>query len=395
MLAVNRDLLKEGGEEEAERRKQALRLRNLYRAFVDNTFELIFRSSLKDEIQFSNRLFIETFGFDKFKRAKGSDIRDLFEDVNEYEKLKSRIIREQRVQGVAVNFKSLTGQKIVALVNIQIQTNELNEPMINWTALDISERVAFEHNLEQKNQQLAKINHQMEKFLYSTSHDLRAPLTTIMGLVNLIRMDSKDNALVEYANKIEISTNKLDKIIRDIISFSKTTYKNIHSEKIDFESLIWKIVNNHCGDEHFGKIKIQVSVVGSSLFYSDTDRIEIILDNLIRNAIQFVDVNKSHSFINITTLVSADAVVVEIHDNGIGIARQYFESIFNMFYKATVHSKGAGLGLYIAKEGIEQLGGNIVVNSEVGFGSLFKLTIPNSPKGKLINRKQQLNHTAS
>lgn len=394
MLALNRDLLKEGGDEETERRKQASRLRNLYRAFVDNTFELIFRSSLKDEIQFCNKLFVETFGFDKFKKAKGAAISVLFEDVNDYEKLKGRVIREQRVQGVAVNFKSLSGQKIVALVNIQIQTNELNEPMINWTALDISERVAFEQNLEQKNQQLAKINHQMEKFLYSTSHDLRAPLTTIMGLVNLIRMDSKDNTLVEYADKIETSTHKLDKIIRDIISFSKTTYKNIHSEKIDFESLIWKIVNNHCGDEHFGKIKIQVSVVGSSLFYSDTDRIEIILDNLIRNAIQFVDVNKSHSFINITTLVSADAVVVEIHDNGIGIARQYFESIFNMFYKATVHSKGAGLGLYIAKEGIEQLGGSISVNSEVGFGSLFKLTIPNSPKGKLINRKQQLNQTA-
>ncbi|GCC52348.1 hypothetical protein SanaruYs_25850 [Chryseotalea sanaruensis] len=393
MLALNRDLPKER-EEETEQRKQALRLRNLYRSFVDNTFELIFRSSLQDEIQFSNKLFVETFGFGKFRKAKGSKVHELFNDLDDYNKLKVRAIREQRVQGVAVNFKSLEGKKIVALVNIQIQTNELGEPMINWTALDISERVAFEQNLELKNQQLAKINHQMEKFLYSTSHDLRAPLTTIMGLVNLIRMDSKDNSLVEYADKIELSTHKLDKIIRDIISFSKTTYKNIHSEKIDFESLIWKIVNNHCGDDNFGKIRVQVSVVGSSLFYSDTDRIEIILDNLIRNAVQFVDINKAHSFINITTLVSADTVVVEIHDNGIGIARQYFESIFNMFYKATVHSKGAGLGLYIAKEGIEQLGGSISVNSEVGFGSLFKLSIPNSPKGKLINRKQQLNQAA-
>lgn len=393
MLALNSESFRER-EEEAERRKQSLRLRNLYRSFVDNTFELIFRSSLKDEIQFCNKLFVETFGFDKFRRAKGFNIKSLFENIEDYDKLKVRVMREQRAQGVAINFKSLSGKKIVAVVNIQIQTNELGEAMINWTALDISERVAFEQNLELKNQQLAKINHQMEKFLYSTSHDLRAPLTTIMGLVNLIRMDSKDKALVEYASKIEISAHKLDKIIRDIISFSKTTYKNIHSEKIDFEALIWKIINNHCGDEHFGKIKIQVSVVGSSFFYSDTDRIQIILDNLIRNAVHFVDINKAHSFINITVLISADEALVEIHDNGIGIARQYFESIFNMFYKATVHSKGAGLGLYIAKEGIEQLGGNISVNSEIGFGSLFKLLIPNSPKGKLINRKQQLNHTA-
>ncbi len=393
MIAVNQDLIKDGSEEDLERRKQALRLRNLYRSFVDNTFEIIFRSSLQDQLQFSNRLFVETFGFNQYKRAKGFIIADLFHDPSEYEKLKSRVIREHRVQGLAVNFKSLSGKKIVALVNVQIQTNELGEPMINWTALDISERVAFEQNLELKNQQLAKINHQMEKFLYSTSHDLRAPLTTIMGLVNLIRMDSKDNTLVEYADKIETSTHKLDKIIHDIISFSKTTYKNIHSEKIDFESLIWKIINNHCGDESFGKIKIQVSVRGSSLFYNDSDRIEIVLDNLIRNAIQFVDVNKAHSFINITTEVTSDAVLIEIHDNGIGIAKQYFESIFNMFYKASVHSKGAGLGLYIAKEGVEQLGGNISLNSEVGFGSVFKVYIPNSPKGKLINRKKLLNQS--
>lgn len=230
----------------------------------------------------------------------------------------------------------------------------------------------------------------MEKFLYSTSHDLRSPLTTIMGIINLIRMEAKNKGMVEYADKIEQSTHKLDKIIRDIISFSKTTYQNIHSGKIDFESLIWKIINSHCGDEHFGKLKIQVVVTGESLFYSDSDRLEIILDNLIRNAIHFVDVNKTHSFLNVSVSLSPEFAAIEVHDNGIGIAAQYFDSIFNMFYKATVHSKGAGLGLYIAKEGIEQLGGSITVSSEVGFGSVFRVVIPNSPKGKLINRKQQL-----
>lgn len=395
MLTLNRDSLKEGSDGNSEVRKQVSRIRSLYRSFVDNTFELIFRSTFNDQIQFSNKLFIDTFGFNDFKKAKGYNIQELFEDRGDYEKLKIRAIRDLNVHEMVVNFRSLEGKRIVALVKIQIQNNEHDEPMINWTALDISERVIFEQNLEMKNQQLAKINHQMEKFLYSTSHDLRAPLTTIMGLVNLIRMDSKDNLLVEYADKIESSTHKLDKIIRDIMSFSKTTYKNIHSEKINFEELIWKIVNSHCADEHFGKIKIQVSVIGKNLFYSDTDRIEIILDNLIRNSIQFVDTNKTHSFINISIFDSAESVSIEIHDNGIGIAKQYFDSIFNMFYKATLHSKGAGLGLYIAKEGIEQLGGSISVNSEIGFGTLFKVILPNSAKGKLINKKQQLNQSSS
>jgi PAS domain S-box-containing protein len=374
-----------------EKKKQALLLRNLYRSFVDSAFAIIFRSSaVNDTVLFSNRLFIQRFGFSNFKKAKGFSVAELFDNPTIYASLKQKLLGNCQLQQVAVDFKTQDGKKIETLLNAQVQTNELGELVFNWIALDISERVEFERDLEQKNLQLAKVNNQMERFLYSTSHDLRAPITSIMGLVNLMKMDTLDINVIDYAKKIEASAFKLDKIIKDIINFSKTTYRNIHTELIDLESVIWKAINAHREDESFSRIKIDVEVSGEARFYSDLSRLEIVLDNLIRNAIQFTDINKVRPFLNINAVLMPEFATIEVHDNGVGIARQYFDQIFNMFFKASSLSKGAGLGLYIAKEGVEQLEGKISVQSEVGFGSVFKVFIPNSAKGRLINKKKKL-----
>ncbi|HEY5744495.1 MAG TPA: HAMP domain-containing sensor histidine kinase [Chryseolinea sp.] len=359
-------------------------------SFFDNTFEIIFRSSSDDKILFCNKLFDEGFGFDDIHKARDFSAFDLFVNPDDYWRIKRRLSTGEQIQRHAVNFRKLNGKKIVALLNAQSQIDEEGELVFNWVALDISERVQFEQNLEQKNLQLAKINSQMEKFLYSTSHDLRSPLTSILGLVNLTRLHTADQTIMEYVGRIESSAQRLDSIIIDIISFSKTTYQNIYSEKIDFDALIWKVINTHHSHENFGRLKIEVAIKGESTFYNDPDRLEIILENLIRNAIQFLDATKLRPFLHILVNEVPEHVTIEVHDNGIGIARQYFDQIFNMFYKASIQSKGAGLGLYIAREGVEQLAGNISVESEVGFGSVFKVFIPNSVKGKLIHRKSQL-----
>lgn len=387
---VRRELQVQAGKSDQEKDRRALLLRNLYRSFVDNTFEIIFRSTINDTVEFSNKLFIESFGFKDYQSAKGFPVTGLFEGKDDYVLLKNELLSDHKIRKREVRLKSLSGKIIVALINVQIQLNEKGESVFLWAALDISERQQFERNLDQKTQQLTKINNQMEKFLYSTSHDLRAPLTTIMGLVNLIRMDTNDSNVLEYVGKIEGSTMRLDKIIRDIISFSKTTYKHVHSEKVDFESMIWKIIELNRNEEHFDKIRKEVKIIGKDAFYSDLDRMEIILSNLIGNAIRFLDINKVFSFIRIEVVISPDRAVIDVHDNGIGIARTYFEQIFGMFFKASLQSKGAGLGLYITKESTEQLDGSISIQSEVGFGSLFKVIIPNGVKGKLINRKYDL-----
>ncbi|MFZ6011556.1 MAG: sensor histidine kinase, partial [Bacteroidota bacterium] len=189
---------------------------------------------------------------------------------------------------------------------------------------------------------------------------------------------------LEYVSKIEMSALKLDKIIKDINSFSKTTYQRVKNDKIEFEQLIWKVINNYQNDQHFKRIDFEVKMTSKFAFYSDRDRIETIIDGIIRNAIHFMDVNKTRPFVRVDVKVDHQEVRVEVIDNGVGIAKQHHDKIFNMFYKASLNSRGAGLGLYIVKEGLEQLHGSVEVDSEVGFGSVFRLQIPNGQQIKSV-----------
>jgi signal transduction histidine kinase len=262
--------------------------------------------------------------------------------------------------------------------------------VLSWIVLDISERFEYEQDLQTKNDQLAKVNNQMERFLYSASHDLRSPLTSILGLVNLLRLETKEKAILEYVNKIENCTFKLDNIIKDLMSFSKSNYQRIKSEKIDFETTIWKVINSHRTVADFKKILFEVKLMGEVPFYCDQERVEIILDHLIRNSIIFYDANKVKPIVRINGNISAQEIILEIIDNGIGISGHHLSNVFSMFYKASDRSKGAGLGLYIVKENVQQLKGTIQVESEIGFGSVLRIIIPNDAKGRLINRKLQL-----
>lgn len=365
-------------------------LKNLYRAFFDNTFELIFRTSPEDRIVFSNRPFNLSFGFESGRRAKAIDATQVFEVVADYHALKAQVVKENKLTHKMVFFKQPGGQRLTGLVNCQLYNDEKGIPMLNWTVLDISDRVEYETRLQHQNEELAKVNSQMEKFLYSTSHDLRSPLTSILGLVNLMRVDTKDKTILDYVNKVEISATKLDKIIRDIMTFSRATYQRMRSERIDFEPFIWKVLNNYRDDPASRKISIKVNVEGEGQYYNDPERIEIILDNLIRNAIHFYDPNKSKPFLRIQAVLTDQLVKLEFADNGIGIGQHHMENIFTMFYKASHLSKGAGLGLYIVKETLSQVQGSITVESEIGFGSVFRVSIPNDHKGRLINRKLHL-----
>jgi signal transduction histidine kinase len=375
---------------EFENKRKIIFVKNLYRSFLDNTFELVFRSSSEGNIQFANKLFIKTLGFDSSRKVRGFLVQELFNNPDDYVTLLSSILSAKIITDEKIIFRKLNGDQIIGRVNCHLHNDENGNQVFNWTILNITQYVEFEDGLQQKNEQLAKLNLQMERFLYSASHDLRSPLTSIMGLVNLVRMETQNASILECVNKIEASTAKLDKIIHDVMSFSKTTYQRLKSERVDFESVVWKVINYNSADENFRSIAFGVKVEGSARFYSDNERIEIILDNLIRNAIQFYDCNKLNPFIKIHVNLQSQHATIQVIDNGTGISSQHIDSIFNMFYKASLHSRGAGLGLYIVKEGLAQLKGTIKAESEIGFGSVFTITIPNGSKGKLISRKQAL-----
>jgi PAS domain S-box-containing protein len=362
-------------------------LKNLYRSFVNNTFEFLFRSSLTDELLFCNNLFASHFGFANHRKAIGFPVADLFAEQNDYGNIKQLLLKGLPVKHETVSFRTPNGQVLVCLVNANLRRDVAGSPIINWTVLDISKRIEFEESLKVKNKELEKVNATMEKFLYSTSHDLRSPISSILGLVNLMRLETPDKVLRDYIEKIEISAFRLDMIIRDLMGFTKTSYQRAKTRRVKMKEFVSSIVNRYAHEPNFSKILFEITAREKFPFYTDQERVEIILDNIVRNAFHFYDLNKAHSFVRITILVDATDAYIEILDNGIGIGKAHQSQIFNMFYKASTLSKGAGLGLYIVKESLHQLNGSVSVESEIGFGSLFKVRIPNHNKGRLICRK--------
>lgn len=242
-----------------------------------------------------------------------------------------------------------------------------------------SNRQAQEEVLRQQNEQLIKINKELDSFVYSVSHDLRSPLSSILGLVNVAKIEGFRNPemLSTYFEMIERSVLKLDETIREILDYSRNARGELNIEQIDLESMIQNAFSQMQYLPGYHETLKQINVQNHTALYSDAYRISVILLNLISNSLKYGDDVKDQKHIQITATITPAHCVLQVRDNGIGIHSDYIDNVFNMFYRATDRSQGAGLGLYIVKEMVEKLAGTISITSELGQGTVITISIPN------------------
>lgn len=233
--------------------------------------------------------------------------------------------------------------------------------------------------LRQRNKQLRKLNKEQDHFLYSTAHDLRSPLTSLSGLVNLLRIENKAPELNHYFDKMEKSISRQEDFIGQIASFSKNKILKITPELLDLEQMINETLEHHSfmeGASRIGK-DILIDNKNNLDIYSDYNRVSILLNNLISNAIRYSDPGKANSFIRVEISVTQDEFSIRFADNGIGISEDHLDKIFDMFYRAHDDSKGTGLGLFILYETVRKMSGTVMVESIADNGTVFTLTLPN------------------
>lgn len=243
---------------------------------------------------------------------------------------------------------------------------------------DITERKLAEVQIELQNLELQKTNSELDRFVYSASHELRAPLASLLGLINIAKHEEKDHGKLILFDRMQKSIQGLDHFITDIIHYSRNSRLVLEHEIIDFVQLLTENIENLRFMKETEFIQIEFKVVGQHEFYSDKKRISILLSNFLSNAIKYYDVSKKQPFIHILVNIDQAGAHLEIKDNGIGISEEYLNKIFDMFYRATTHSSGSGLGLFIVKEIIDKMSGQIRVSSVKGEGTSFFVDIPNS-----------------
>jgi signal transduction histidine kinase len=242
---------------------------------------------------------------------------------------------------------------------------------------DITNQTRTEDLLKRQNEELIKINSELDRFVYSASHDLRAPLMSVKGLLNMIKLDPEKQNAEHYLALMERSVEKLDHFISDIINYSRNSRMDIMPKEIDFHCLVQESIDSLKFMEGAEDVRSIKNITIETPFFSDYSRLLIIFNNIISNAVRYRDVWKKDSFLKIDIRTMKDKAYLSFSDNGVGIAEEYVDKVFKMFFRANADSKGSGLGLYIVKSAVEKLDGVIRVESKLGEGTTFTIEIPN------------------
>lgn len=239
----------------------------------------------------------------------------------------------------------------------------------------INRLMRSKHEMEDQNRHLIIANKELDKFVYSASHDLRSPISSLKGLIEVLKLEDNSDQIRSYLDLMQQSLDKQDLFIKEIIDYSRNKKRKATLALISLNKIIDDAIAQHQYIKGANKIIIKKNL-SVDVLYSDGYRLKIILNNLLSNAIKYTDENKENNNISIKTYSLGALCKIEIEDNGIGIKKEYQASIFEMFFVTHNNNKGSGLGLYIAKEAAKNLNGNITVDSEINIGSTFTVTIP-------------------
>ena len=227
-------------------------------------------------------------------------------------------------------------------------------------------------------QQLNKTVTELDRFVYSASHDLSAPLKSILGLVNIARIDTDKNNTTEYLQYIENSIHNLEEVIKNLISYSRNTRMKIKRDPFNLYELIQDTIRELTFIPSGTSIKYVVNVPDNEVIVADRQRLKVILHNLINNSIKYADHSKSQPFVEIGFNREDSGYTIYVKDNGLGIEKNHLKKIFTMFYRATEKSHGSGLGLFIVDETVATLNGTIKVNSIPNLETVFSISLPNT-----------------
>ncbi|MBN8575822.1 MAG: MASE1 domain-containing protein [Cytophagales bacterium] len=250
---------------------------------------------------------------------------------------------------------------------VQERTQALNE--------EIATRKVAENSLVQTNDELSKRNKELDNFVYSVSHDLRAPIASVLGLINLAKKDDDPAMKQVYLDRINHSAMQQDDFIQEILDQSRNARLDIKKEAVFFEPLIEETFNQlKFATANAHRLEKIVVVQQDQAFQSDRWRLKVVMNNIISNAIRYR--NGREPVIRVNVAVEDHKVTIEVEDNGRGIAPEHLNRVCDMFYRATDEGAGSGLGLYIVKETLDKLHGQIQINSEFGKGTTVRLEIP-------------------
>ena len=225
------------------------------------------------------------------------------------------------------------------------------------------------------NSSLIKTNHELDNFIYIVSHDLRSPLLSTKGLIDLAKMKiGEREQVLKYLSLASKSINNLDDIIHEILAYSRNARTNLNEENFDIKELVKEVFDGlrFAAGNHF---RFREEYVGDTILYCDKSRLSTVLRNIIGNSVKYQrkDISTPEVFFRFENL--PNKCLISITDNGEGIPAESQQKVFDMFYRGTSTGSGSGLGLYICKEMLDKMNARYSINSVPGEGTSFTISL--------------------
>jgi signal transduction histidine kinase len=263
----------------------------------------------------------------------------------------------------------LSRQFSYAFKSLRIANRELSEINHELHQKNIS--------IKDKNDQLQQLNAEMDILVYRTSHDLKSPLASTLGILQIAKTETDTEKINTYLDMGEKALNRMEFFINDILDFAKNKRVGLDLTDIHFSQLVQQSLDAHEFAHNAKSIVKEIEIKQVDKFISDRGRITMIINNLISNAIKYSDEHKENKFIRISIVIEQNTAILKVSDNGMGIGQEHLDKLFSMFYRATDAAQGTGLGLYMLKETVEKLKGTVSLSSVLNEGTTVTVTLPN------------------
>lgn len=281
-----------------------------------------------------------------------------------------------------INFRSFTEKQsqIFFVINALVSAIVSIYSFMLFSRVNYNAEAALRRSEQEKatqNEQLKKTNQELDRFVYSVSHDLRAPLSSITGLIQIYQLSDNLSEKDKLVGMMQDRVAKLDKFIHTIIDYSRNARSEIIRKSVNLHSMIEEIWSDLAYMPGWNQVQLRNHLPSHWTITGDEDRLRVVLSNLISNAIVYRnDQTESHPFVGVKGWQEKGQWVLQLSDNGRGISEEHLSHIFEMFYRAHQESKGSGLGLYIVKETLDRLKGTITCQSTYGVGTQFSMVVP-------------------
>ncbi|MFL5730496.1 MAG: two-component regulator propeller domain-containing protein [Cytophagaceae bacterium] len=237
---------------------------------------------------------------------------------------------------------------------------------------EVKERKIAEKMRKESEKKLKQTNEELNTFIYRSSHDLKGPLASVIGLTYLAQKEISESNALNYFNMISDCTRKLDNILEGLLEATMIKDWKVECSMIHFDELVKNLLFSYAGEE---KIQFLIDVSIRREFCSDAQLVGSTMQYIVDNSVKYRKTD-GKSEVRIEVSDYKKGALIRISDNGIGIAESARAKVFDMFFKASLISKGAGLGLYLVKNSVGKLEGEVKLQSQEGKGTTVEVFLP-------------------